>query len=122
MEKYRVEMAISQKKQAQIELKKEIQLNTQKLNQLQQKVSELKAQTVNLKTMQLAYYHTLLYEGLDSRKEGLIWIIKGIWLLGRNVNVSKMPPFLDSYGIEFLFKVRFLFPQPRKTGSMRNMI
>jgi len=36
------------------------------------------------------------------RKEGLIWVIKCIWLLGEDVHLVHMPPFLDSQCMEFL--------------------
>lgn len=49
-------------------------------------------------------YHLKLYEGLDFRSEGLSMIIKEIWNLGMNVNVSFMPTYLDGPSIDFLFK------------------
>ena len=50
------------------------------------------------------YYHKKLYEGLDIRNEGLIWIIKAIWNLGKNIKMSFFPNFLDKYSIDYLFK------------------
>ena len=49
-------------------------------------------------------YHLKLYEGLDFRGEGLSTIIKDIWNLGVNVNISFMPTYLDGPAIDFLFK------------------
>ena len=49
-------------------------------------------------------YHLKLYEGLDFHGEGLSSIIKDIWNLGVNVNVSFMPSYLDAKCIDFLFK------------------
>ena len=49
-------------------------------------------------------YHLKLYEGLDFHGEGLPSIIKDIWNLGVNVNVSFMPSYLDEKAIDFLFK------------------
>jgi hypothetical protein len=49
------------------------------------------------------YYHKKLYEGLDIRNEGLIWIIKAIWNLGENITMSFFPNFLDQYSIDYLF-------------------
>ena len=42
------------------------------------------------------YYHNLLYEGLDVRQEGLCWIIKAIWQIGANVQLTYLPTFLDN--------------------------
>ena len=51
------------------------------------------------------YYHKKLYEGLDIRSEGLIWIMKAIWNLGKNIQISFFPTFLDKHSINYLFKV-----------------
>ena len=50
------------------------------------------------------HYLNLLKEGKDTRAEGLSWIIKEIYLLGKNVLLSFLPEFLDEAGINFLFK------------------
>ena len=50
------------------------------------------------------HYLNLLKEGKDTRAEGLSWIIKEIYLLGKNVLLSFLPEFLDESGINFLFK------------------
>lgn len=39
---------------------------------------------------------------MDSRKDGLIWIIKALWLLGKDVMIADMPTYIDSEGIQFL--------------------
>ena len=51
------------------------------------------------------YYHNLLYEGLDVRQEGLCWIIKAIWQIGANVQLTYLPTFLDNESIDYLFTV-----------------
>ena len=57
-----------------------------------------------LKKKLINSYHIKLYEGLDFHGEGLSMIIKDIWNLGANVNISFMPRYLDGYGVDFLFK------------------
>jgi len=52
----------------------------------------------------LTHYHLLLTNGKDTRKEGLVWIIKAIWNLGYNAIISFMPNYLDEKCIKFLFK------------------
>ena len=51
------------------------------------------------------YYHKKLYEGLDIRNEGLIWIMKAIWNLGKEIILSYFPTFLDKLSIDYLFEV-----------------
>lgn len=46
----------------------------------------------------------MIKEGIDSRKDGLIWIVKALWLLNQDVEVSDMPSFLDSELIKFLLE------------------
>ena len=47
----------------------------------------------------------MLYDGSDVRQEGLIWIIKAIWNLGKNVPMEYFPSFLDFQAIDYLFTV-----------------
>ena len=53
----------------------------------------------------LDHYHKILYEGLDARQEGLMWVIKAIWNLGENVKLSFFPTFLDPISIDYLFTI-----------------
>ena len=50
-------------------------------------------------------YHKKLYEGLDVRNDGLVWIIKAIWNLGENIQMSFFPKFLDNISIDYLFDI-----------------
>lgn len=71
-------------------------------------VNEIKLNNTNLKQIinsLLCHYHTLLNEGLNLRKEGLVWAIKAIWNLGYDVVVSYFPNYLDQNCIKYLFKV-----------------
>jgi hypothetical protein len=53
----------------------------------------------------LCYYHNILQEGREIRKEGLVWVIKAIWNLGYDVIISFFPSFLDEKCLKYLFKV-----------------
>ena len=53
----------------------------------------------------MKHFQALLFNGRDTRNEGLIWIIKAIWNLGKNVPMNFIPTFLDFKSIEFLFKL-----------------
>ena len=91
---------------------KEITLNKENIielkkkeNEIKEKLSELKEKYLNKKEELIQHYHYLLFEGLETRKEGLIWIIKSIWDLNEDVNMSFIPNFLDEKAIEYLFIV-----------------
>ena len=73
----------------------EISINKKKIKkELDNKISELSN-----------YYHKKLYEGLDIRQDGLIWIIKAIWNLDEKINTNYFPNFLDNDSIKYLFLI-----------------
>ena len=74
------------------------------LKQLNEEISEIKRQENLVIQKLMAHYEALLFKGEEVRNEGLVWIIKAIWNLGKNVPMSFIPPFLDFYSIEFLFQ------------------
>lgn len=74
---------------------------------IKDKLTKMKEQRNEIKNILLVHYHKLLAEGRDTRKEGLIWIIKKIWALGSKVVVSYIPNFLDDKSIQYIFKVSF---------------
>lgn len=67
-------------------------------------IERIKRDIESTKEEQLTHYRALLKEGIDSRKDGLIWIIKAIWLLGEDINIEHMPTYLDSGAIKFLLE------------------
>jgi hypothetical protein len=67
-------------------------------------LKQYKLQYKNVREKLLVHYHKILYEGKDTRNEGLSWIIMKIWNLNSNVLLNFLPPFLDEECIIFLFK------------------
>ncbi len=70
-----------------------------------EKVEGLKTEVDILREEQSEHFHRLLALGADTRQEGLVWIVKEIWRLGRNVNLTRLPTYLDESAVEFLFSV-----------------
>ena len=66
-------------------------------------ISQLRSSIKELKIKLNDHYHFLLYEGNDFRSEGLITLIKNIWNIGMNVDISFMPKYLDEISIDYLF-------------------
>ena len=85
-------------------LKHIIQQKLIDITNIDKELDELKIKKKIFINKLMEHYETLLYKGRDVRNEGLIWIIKSIWSLGRNVPMSFIPTFLDFSSIEFLFK------------------
>ena len=96
-------------------------LNGLKNNMLQIKkeLSEIKEE-IYLKRHELNEYYLLtLYEGLDFKSEGLVSIIKSIWNIGMDVDISFMPTYLDRESVDYLFmKARQLL----EISKMRQII
>ena len=82
------------------EQKKDIQ---EKIKLCENDLNEFKEERNKIKNELLLHYHKLLYEGKDTRKAGLSWIINAIWNLKSNVLLSYLPKFLDEESISFLF-------------------
>ena len=71
-----------------------------------------------IKTLSYSY-HKKLYEGLDIRNEGLVWIIKAIWNLGENIQMTFFPKFLDDKIIDCLFAIAH---KSVKSDNLMNLI
>ena len=67
------------------------------------KIEELREKR-NIKIDQLyTHYLKILKEGKDTRTEGLAWIIREIYNLGKEIIMSYLPDFIDEMGIRFYF-------------------
>jgi len=43
--------------------------------------------------------------GLDTRQDGLPWVLTTLIILGEDINVNRLPKFLDSQAIKYLFDI-----------------
>ena len=75
----------------------------EKIIEIKEELNDLKIKFNHDKKKLLNHYHYLFFEGIDTREEGLIWIILSIWDLDEDVNMDFIPNFLDEKAIEFLF-------------------
>ena len=75
-----------------------------RIDSFEKSLNDLKIELNKTKDELMKHYHKLLFEGKDTRNEGLSWIIRAIWKLRMNVIMSYLPKFLDEKSIEFLFK------------------
>eukprot|EP00347_Sterkiella_histriomuscorum_P004311 403360932 len=81
-----------------------IQTNIIQIHMFEFEAEQIKKDIQSTRTDQVAHYRKLLKEGIDSRKDGLIWIVKAIWLLGYDINIADMPEYLDSEAIKFILE------------------
>eukprot|EP01022_Parablepharisma_sp_SALTPOND_P010845 TRINITY_DN1447_c0_g1_i1.p1 TRINITY_DN1447_c0_g1~~TRINITY_DN1447_c0_g1_i1.p1 ORF type:complete len:649 (-),score=51.36 TRINITY_DN1447_c0_g1_i1:1171-3117(-) len=97
-------------------------LNKQ-IDKLTQKIQYLKITVAQLRQELCDHYHKLLSVGNDTRQEGMVWIIKAIWNLGNNVNISKLPAYLEEKSVEYLFAVaRKEFELEQLRGELKNCL
>ena len=85
--------------------KKILQEKKRKLKEIKSKIEKLKFELKNKKNILLQHYHNILFEGIDTRKEGLSWVICAIWDLNEDVNMNFVPNFFDEKAIEYLFNI-----------------
>lgn len=85
--------------------KEDIEQINKELKEIREELSNLKEKENTSAQKLMRHYESLLYQGRDTRNDGLIWIIKSMWKLGKNVPMQYIPKFLDFHAIEFLFKL-----------------
>ena len=88
-----------------IKLKEENEKISKEVKEIRNELIELKIKENDYEQKLMSHYEGLLYQGRDTRNDGLIWIIKSMWKLGKNVPMQYIPSFLDFRAIEFLFKL-----------------
>ena len=75
----------------------------EKLTHIKSEVKTLREEIIQVQKTLGDHYHFLLYEGINLKSEGLIYLIKKIWNIGMNVDLTFMPKFLDQGCIDYLF-------------------
>lgn len=89
-----------------IENKKELRDELkQRAQEIKEDIKKYKEEMESIRNKLMLHYHTILNEGIDTRQEGLVWLIKAIWNLGHNVIMSYMPNYLDEKSIDFFFSI-----------------
>ena len=88
-----------------IKLKEENEKISKEVKEIRNELIELKLKENDYEQKLMSHYEGLLYQGRDTRNDGLIWIIKSMCKLGKNVPMQYIPSFLDFRAIEFLFKL-----------------
>ena len=88
-----------------ISLKKMSEELKKKINDLENKILALRNNKNNIRNQLMEHYKELLYQGTETRQEGLSWIIRAIWNLKKDVPIEFFPNFLDLNSINYLFLV-----------------
>ena len=88
-----------------VSLKKMSEELKKKINDLENKILALRNNKNNIRNQLMEHYKELLYQGTETRQEGLSWIIRAIWNLKKDVPIEFFPNFLDLNSINYLFLV-----------------
>ena len=80
------------------EINNKIEMITNEINKYQYLFNELK-------DLQIQYYLDKLKKGVDTRAEGLSWIVKKLIELNVSIEPSLFPGFLDLEQIDFIIKI-----------------
>ena len=96
---------IKKHKEKILKLREEANQKIDAISALEKEMEDLKYEIGVIREQLYDHYQKLLIEGKDTRNEGLCWIIKAIWELGKNVNTSKIPTYLDPDAVKYLFDV-----------------
>ena len=86
------------------QIKREKSKITAEIHKLENEKEELKDKKEKLIEHLYLYYLDLLKEGNDTRNEGLSWIVREIFNLGKNVLISYFPIYLNDSAIIYIFK------------------
>ena len=95
----------SAQKEKELTLKLELKNLENDLNKIDKELDETRKEEKEIINKLMLFYKELLFKGNQTKKDGIVWIIKSIWYLGENVPLSFMPEFLDLESIEYLFQL-----------------
>ena len=85
-------------------LKKEKSEILKRINDIEKQKEILRIKKQSIIQELYRHYLDILKTGKDTRNEGLSWVMKEIFLLGKKVLTSYFPEYLDHLGKTFLFK------------------
>ncbi|CAI2386477.1 unnamed protein product [Moneuplotes crassus] len=93
-------------KQEDIQAKKGLILENKKvIEKIESKTQSIKAEIEEIEFAQIQHYYKVLQIGLDTRQEGLSWVLRALMMLGETVKISKFPRFLDPKAIQYLLGI-----------------
>ena len=95
----------SAQKEKELTLKLELKNLENDLNKIDKELDATRKEEKEIINKLMLFYKELLFKGNQTKKDGIVWIIKSIWYLGENVPLSFMPEFLDLESIEYLFQL-----------------
>lgn len=85
-----------------LSLNQEVEDNSARTRDLDNQAKDIRSRIRALHSQQIDHYRKILRDGLDTRSEGLAWVVKALWKLGEKVQVNMFPAFLDLTSIHVI--------------------
>lgn len=77
------------------------------MKSIEDELRELKINMNNLLDDQRKYFIEILKKGIDSRREGLCWVVKKLIELNTQIEYCMFPRFLDHSQIDYLLRISY---------------
>jgi hypothetical protein len=77
------------------------------VKKINSELNDLKLSMNNLVEDQKKYYLDILKKGIDTRRDGLNWVLKKLIELSTEMEVNYFPKFLNFNQVEFLMKIAY---------------
>ena len=110
---------------------------TTEMSFILEELKEVHIKKQNVITKLYNHFLNTLHDGKDTRNEGLSWVIREIFYLGKKIMKSNFPEYLDRNCIKYLYKMTGISMQiidtekkmqvlkeefKKKTNSLKNLI
>ena len=89
----------------QLDLNSLLKICSERIDQLTINTRQLKYTFKELNNQQTQYYLNILKKGVDTRTEGLSWVVKRLMELNIPIDSSIFPGFLDQEQIEYIIQI-----------------
>jgi len=81
--------------------------NKERMDKLSNDIEDLDIYFTSLTKVEKKYYEKLLFNGIDTRFEGLVWIVRRLLELDSHIEDNLFPKFLDFNQIKYLKNVKY---------------
>jgi len=84
------------------EIRQKMESNLVRIEELGRAVKAAKQLLRTIKAEQVQHYAGLLKAGIDTRSEGLSWVVRALWSLGRSTPFDVFPGYLEAETVKVI--------------------
>lgn len=93
------------------EIRQKMQANSSRIEELGKATKAAKQLLRSIKAEQVQHYSSLLREGTDTRSEGLSWVVRTLWSLGRSTPFDTFPCYLEAETVKVVLTLAEKYQQ-----------